>query len=158
MSGILPFAVPVPDLLTFARTIKGEAEAEPLIGKIAVGWTIRNRVDADILGDGKPDWWGEGYEQVCRAPYQFSCWLESDPNRKRIEMAHLDADEWFVNCFGIACAIIGGQLPDPTAGATHYFAYRIIQPPAWVDKFILTKQIGGHKFYKDPTAFLPLVG
>jgi hypothetical protein len=44
-----------------------------MAGQVAVGWTIRNRVEMDLDKDGRPDCWGEGYEGVCRAPGQFSC-------------------------------------------------------------------------------------
>ena len=59
-----------------ARTIWGEARGESSAGKVAVAWTIRNRVF-----DGKEkSWWGEGYAGVCQAPWQFSCWNKTDPN------------------------------------------------------------------------------
>ncbi len=68
------------DIDVLARTIWGEARGEGIAGQIAVGWCIRNRVEMDLHNDGRPDWWGEGYEGVCRAPWQFSCWNKNDPN------------------------------------------------------------------------------
>lgn len=37
------------DIDVLARTIWGEARGEGLAGQIAVGWCIRNRVEADVL-------------------------------------------------------------------------------------------------------------
>ena len=67
------------DVDVLARTIWGEARGEGFAGQVAVGWAIRNRVEADLGNDGKPDWWGEGYVGVCKAPWQFSCWNKNDP-------------------------------------------------------------------------------
>lgn len=73
------------DIDVLARTIWAEARGEGMAGQVAVGWAIRNRVDADLGHDGKADWWGEGYVGVCKAPWQFSCWNKNDPN-----LAYLD--------------------------------------------------------------------
>ena len=43
------------DVDVLARTIWGEARGEGRAGQIAVGWAIRNRVEMDLHGDGKPD-------------------------------------------------------------------------------------------------------
>jgi spore germination cell wall hydrolase CwlJ-like protein len=128
-----------------ARTLWGEARGESLAGQIAVVWTIRNRVD-----DGKDrSWWGEGYAGVCQKPYQFSCWNKTDPNYqfliglkqisiRELAQARIAADQ-----------VIDGKVPDPTDGATHYYAIAMKTPPAWAAKAKQTLKLGGHVFFKD---------
>jgi spore germination cell wall hydrolase CwlJ-like protein len=55
-------------------TIYAEARGEPREGKIGVGSTILERVE-------HRDWDGKTIMEVCLWPYQFSCYLPSDPNR-----------------------------------------------------------------------------
>lgn len=51
-----------------ARALWDEARGESLTGRIAVAWTVRNRVL-----DGKDrSWWGESFAGVCQAKYKFS--------------------------------------------------------------------------------------
>ena len=45
------------DIDVLARTIWAEARGEGVAGQVAVGRCIRNRVEADLGRDGKPDWW-----------------------------------------------------------------------------------------------------
>jgi N-acetylmuramoyl-L-alanine amidase len=128
-----------------ARTLWGEARGEDLIGQIAVAWTIRNRVN-----DGKAkSWWGEGYAGVCQKPYQFSCWNKTDPNYqfligvkqipfRELAQARIAADQ-----------VIDGKVPDPTGGATHYYAIAMKTPPGWAAKAKQTLKLGGHLFFKD---------
>jgi hypothetical protein len=133
-----------------ARTIYGEARGESFEGQVAVGWVIRNRVEADLLGDGKPDWWGEGYLGVCLRPYQFSCWLKNDPTYAKVATATLE-DPVFSRAYGIGCLVRADDLPDPTGGATHYFA-DTIPPPKWVASLEELTKIGHHSFFRDPAA------
>lgn len=127
-----------------ARTLWGEARGESLAGQIAVACTIRNRVNDDKT----KSWWGEGYAGVCQAPYQFSCWNKNDPNYqflinvkqiplRELAQARIAADQ-----------VIDGKVPDPTGGATHYYATSI-KPTAWSAKAKLTLKLGGHMFFKD---------
>ena len=56
------------DVQILALTLFGEACSEPIEGIVGVGCVIRNRVTTGL------EWWGEGYREVCLAPYQFSMW------------------------------------------------------------------------------------
>ena len=128
-----------------ARTIYGEARGEGMAGMIAVGWTIRNRVN-----DGKDkSWWGEGYACVCQAPYQFSCWNKNDPNYPYLSGAKPIPAPEFAKCKAAAIAVIDGSLADPTGGATHYYAATMPRPPGWTGAAKKTVVIGQHIFYKD---------
>lgn len=134
------------DTLILARTVWGEARGEPWIGMVAVAWVIRNRVEADIHDDGKPDWWGEGYPGVCLAPRQFSCWDdhatigEQTPRTMPIPYA-------------AAAAVMADDERDPTNGATHYHtiarpSWAPIWPPDWAATMRETARIGRHVFYR----------
>ncbi|KPN92467.1 cell wall hydrolase [Pseudomonas nunensis] len=129
----------------FARTLWGEARGEGLAGQIAVAWAIRNRVD-----DGRTkSWWGEGYAGVCQAPYQFSCWNNGDPNFDYLSGAKPIPTREFALAQIAADEVIAGNVPDPTDGATHYYAIAMPEAPAWATKAKQTLMLGGHVFFRD---------
>ena len=70
---------------TLARTIYGEARGEPIRGKEAVAAVVLNRVGRAMERGGW--WWGSSVAEVCRRPWQFSCWNADDANRTKIERA-----------------------------------------------------------------------
>lgn len=130
------------DLDVLTRTIWGEARGETPEGRIAVGWTIRNRVF-----DGKTkSWWGEGYRGVCTAPWQFSCWNANDPNSAYLLGTKPIPAKEYDMCKVAALAVLDGVV-DPSKGATHYFVTKMKNPPAWRLKATLTAVIGAHSFY-----------
>src|SRR6266851_1198033 len=103
------------DVLTLARTLWGEARGESDDGKTAVAWVVRNRAEragfaGRLLGQ------AGAVAHVCRAPWQFSCWNDNDPNRAALEALSLDAcpDE-----AAIARLVLSGSVADPTRGADH---------------------------------------
>jgi N-acetylmuramoyl-L-alanine amidase len=127
------------------RTLWGEARGESLAGQIAVAWTIRNRVND---GNAK-SWWGEGYAGVCQKPYQFSCWNKNDPNYAYLSGAKQIPFRELAQARIAADQVIDGKVPDPTAGATHYYATTMPKPPAWVKGATQTLALGYHVFFKD---------
>lgn len=136
------------DIDVLARTLWGEARGEGLAGMIAVGWTVRNRVELDLGSDGRPDWWGEGYEGVCRKPWQFSCWNASDPNSAYLRGEKPIPPAQYMQAREAAVAVIEGGRPDPTGGATHYYSTSLARPPAWTQGATRTCKIGRHVFFK----------
>jgi N-acetylmuramoyl-L-alanine amidase len=132
-----------------ARTLWGEARGEGVAGQIAVAWSIRNRVEMDLHSDGKPDWWGEGYAGVCQKAYQFSCWNKSDPNYACLSGAKLIALRELAQARIAADQVIDGKVPDPTGGATHYYATTMPKAPNWVKGATQTLKLGHHVFFKD---------
>jgi N-acetylmuramoyl-L-alanine amidase len=135
------------DVDTLARTIYGEARGEGVRGMEAVAAVVMNRVKADLGNDGKPDWWGEGVEGVCRKPWQFSCWLPNDPNRDKL-LAVTSRDPWFAHAIEIAKRAIAGELVDPTGGATHYVTKAVADRTAWAKGKTPVADIGRHLFYR----------
>ena len=129
-------------------TIYGEARGETTEGKIAVGSVILERVD-------KQGWMGKTIQEVCLMPYQFSCFLPSDPN---FEALKLIADDWvkkymqsidLQQCHAVARGLIDGLIPrTPEIAAKHVTQYKTpAAKAAWADKMTKIVQIGGHEFY-----------
>lgn len=120
-----------------ARTVWMEARGEGDDGMRAVAHVIVNRLYTEK--------WGVKLSLVCLAPFQFSCWGTSDPNRKA--MAALDDDDQVLQkCRDFIDVALEGSEPDPTNGATHYYATSIT-PPAWVHGATFQVQIGRQVFY-----------
>lgn len=122
-----------------ARTIWGEARNQGLAGQQAVANVIMNRVK-------KGGWYGATPAEVCKKKYQFSCWLENDPNYKKL--INVDSsDRQFVQCLDVAQKAINGEIGDNTGGATEYHTKDI--KPNWnYNKLQKTASIGDHIFYK----------
>lgn len=133
-----------PEVETLARTLYGEARGELVRGKEAVASVIINRVNRGK--DRYGYWWGDSVTSVCRKPWQFSCWNDNDPNRKKIEAVGEDSNV-FACCVRIARRAAAGVLKDPTGGATHYHAKGVVPP--WSRGRKPCAIIGNHKFYNN---------
>jgi spore germination cell wall hydrolase CwlJ-like protein len=102
------------------------------------------------VNDGKDkSWWGEGYAGVCQKPYQFSCWNRNDPNFAFLSGAKPIPFRELAQARIAADQVIDGKVPDPTGGATHYYAIAMRTPPTWAAKAKQTHKLGGHVFFKD---------
>lgn len=120
-----------------AKTIYGEARNQGYQGMQAVANVIANRVK--IKG-----WWGDDFRSVCLKNYQFSCWLQADPNRNIIMSATI-TDPIYAQCVNIAKLAIGGQLPDIVCGAD---SYEVTGTNAvWGRTLHPVAVIGSHSFY-----------
>ncbi|MEO5337116.1 MAG: cell wall hydrolase [Magnetospirillum sp. WYHS-4] len=128
-----------------ARTLYGEARGEPAEGREAIACLVMNRV-RKARGRKGGYWWGNTVAEVCRKPWQFSCWNADDPNREALLKATA-RNKVFAVCLRIARDAIEGRLSDPTGGATHYHA-RGITPP-WARRRSPKIVIGDHLFYVD---------
>lgn len=123
-----------------AKTIWGEARGEGDIGMQAVANAIRNRVNSGTT------WWGHDFRTVCLKPFQFSCWLRSDPNRPLLLIAN-NQDHGYPEAMDIANRAMDGSLPDLTDGAVNYFSTSMPRAPAWADGKIPSAIIGKHIFF-----------
>ena len=130
----------VADADILARTIYGEARGELYGGRVAVANVVVNRLLA-----GKA-WWGVTIPSVCKAKYQFSCWNESDLNRRVIEAVTEDNLD-FAECIEIAREACAGNLPDLTFGSCHYCVASL--NPGWAKGNTPVIRIGAHKFFND---------
>jgi N-acetylmuramoyl-L-alanine amidase len=145
------------DFAPLVATVWGEARGQPVQGQQAVAHVVLNRAAARTPS-GKPQWWGGSIEGVITKPWQFSCWNDNDPNapgcrdlRDRLLLgpqAALSAAE--VQAYTAALAVLNGA-PDPTGGATHYYAAWMDGKgvaPKWAKGRTPSAVIGGHKFYR----------
>jgi len=131
------------DIEILARTIYGEARGEPDLGRVAVGWTVRNRAQR----------YGSTLSEACLKSVHYSCWNNAAGNDAN-QLAMLTADlgnRSFARCMIAACQVAFGLAVDPTDGATHYHS-RDIPPPAWALDDEGNQRpyhsIGRHLFYR----------
>lgn len=142
-SGELP-AAPGSAVDVLARTLWGEARGEPVRGREAVAAVVMNRV-ARAARTGRY-WWGASVIEVCRRPWQFSCWNANDPNAAKCAAITVE-DRNFRICLRIARRAIAGVIDDPTSGATHYHRRGLLPP--WARGRAPSAEIGEHLFYND---------
>ena len=121
------------------RTIAFEAPDEPDEGKAAVAHVILNRKRSGR--------WGDNIKDVVTRPWQFEPWMT-----RRKEMKKLSPyDPRYQNAARIADAVLTGQMPDPTAGATHFLNPTVVRQrrdgslPSWARGE--GQPIGRHTFY-----------
>jgi len=133
-------------LQMMALTIFGEARGESRDGRIAVGSVILKRVECR-------EWDGETIHEVCLMPFQFSCYLPSDPNLKLLQQI---ADAWddfhaksatLRQCCDIAAGLLDGTI-ERNVDALQYVNPRTVKMmPAWTKTMKLVAAIGHHVFY-----------
>jgi spore germination cell wall hydrolase CwlJ-like protein len=121
------------------RTIAFEASGETEVGKVAVAYAVLNRK--------KSGRWGNNIKDVVTHPGQFEPWMT-----RRREIEGLSPhDPRYQSAAIIADAVLSGQTPDPTAGATHFLNLTIVRErrggslPSWARGEGLS--IGKHTFY-----------
>ncbi len=129
--------------MILARAIFGEARSLPEKGRIAVGWSIKNRV-IDVR-------WGDNYHDVILEDKQYSAFNKNDPNYPYVLNPLSDpsqADDW-LECYKIAGQVMVGEVSDPTGGANHYFS-EFIKPPYWTKNknAHLKLKVGNTLFYE----------
>ncbi|MDR1208395.1 MAG: cell wall hydrolase [Holosporales bacterium] len=132
------------DILVLAQTIYGEARGEinhlegGLAALIAVGNVVINRLDGMHT-----------IEQVCKRPWQFSCWNPTDPNFSEIEKATGKRPTEFLTCLGVSEGLLLMNWPDLTNSATHYYSCYMKTPPYWAENMKIQVKIGHHLFLKE---------
>ena len=133
----------VVDAHWLALTMWGEARREGESGMRAVGHVIDNRRRAGMHGDFVTD--------TVSAPFQFSAWNPSDPNRARMmdlngaDGAGADARAWRL-ARQIAEDILAGRSADPTGGALYYHSVAVAPP--WSAGVAPVARIGDHLFFR----------
>jgi spore germination cell wall hydrolase CwlJ-like protein len=120
-------------------TIAFEASGEPTMAKIAVAYVILNRK--------KSGRWGDTIKAVVTHTGQFEPWTT-----KLSDIEGLSPDDpRYQSAAIIADAVLSGQTPDPTAGATHFLNPTIVRErrggalPSWASAEGLP--IGSQTFY-----------
>lgn len=131
------------------RTIYGEAGDEPLQGQIAVAHVIKNRTLYP------PDIYGGSITGVVRKPYAFEPWLHEHTRNYMYRLPK--GGETYRKLASIVDRVFGGELKDPTNGATHFLSpigqaklAKTDGRKLWPDwaRGKPKAVIGGHNFYK----------
>src|ERR1700687_257633 len=121
------------------RTMIGEAGNQPDEGVAAVGHVILNRTKAGTYGDSPA--------AVVLAPGQFEPWQ----TRHRELLSYSPQSPQYTRAANIFDGVAGGQIEDPTGGATHFLNEKTVRQrrggslPNWASGEGL--KIGGHTFY-----------
>lgn len=127
----------IADIVFLALLIWREARGEPYMGKVAVAWTVRDRVE-------HPKWWGDSYSGVMARRWQYSSLTA--PGDPQLTKWPIFPDPTFATCLEIADRVIHGTVENPFPGADSYHATSI-SAPYWAKEEQFVGAIGGHKFY-----------
>jgi len=133
------------DYAALRALIIGESAGESVVGKMAVGCVVRNRV--------RDPRWPNTIVGVAFQRLQFSCFNHIS---REDDLAILDMEKfviekpdqmyWRESDF-VAAGIINDCFADMTKGANHYFATYIAEP-SWAKGKVPTVRIGRHLFYR----------
>ncbi len=117
-----------------AATVWKEAGDQGPEGWKAVAGVIKNRADQS----------GQSLSQVVRAPYQFEPWQTKRKEMEAFGPSHPD----YKKIVDTIRPVLAGEAADPTGGADHFYAPKLIKPPSWAQGRDDYADIGGHRFYK----------
>ncbi|MBI5619867.1 cell wall hydrolase [Candidatus Gottesmanbacteria bacterium] len=134
------------DEILLARLIFGEAEGVSIEAKIAVGWTVKNRV----LAQRKTEW-GLDYHEIILKPNQYEAFSREDRLEKMRDPLKKDNEsvkKAWRDSYDSAEKTIKGLIPDPTKGATNYYSTPIDHVPPWATEERKTLEVNNLHFYK----------
>lgn len=118
-----------------ALLIWREAEGESAMGKIAVGWVVRNRA----MRYDPPRW-----TRVMTKHLQFSSLTA--PGDKRLVAWPEDNEPAWIESLLAAESVYLGTVDDPTGGAVNYVNLAVADPE-WANMMTFKVKIGAHSFY-----------
>lgn len=142
------------DVQAVAVTVFGEARGADVIGRVAVAWSIRNRL-LDRRHRYGADWKG-----VCLRPKQYSCWMSAGGAANFAAVlafaeqlllgAPVGLPSAASECVWVAEGVLHGRVLDPTRGSTHYYADSIVTPK-WAQGLQPAVTFGPHRFFNTVT-------
>lgn len=126
------------------RTVLAEASGQGPDGMAAVAHVIRNRSAVGRYG-------GKSVGEVVTAKNQFEPWNDVGAGKPNDPMGYAPTDPGYQRAAKIVDAVFSGALPDPTRGATHFYAPKAQsdlgrKAPSWA-KGQQGLKIGDHMFY-----------
>jgi spore germination cell wall hydrolase CwlJ-like protein len=129
------------DVALMALCCYREARGETLYGKRAVCHVIKNRAT-------QGGWWGHDVASVVLKPWQFSSFNANDPNSA--VWPEDEATPAWIDCLSAASAVLVGDEPDNTDGATFYHDTSMGWPKAWGKEsdYVNSLNIGRLRFYR----------
>jgi energy-coupling factor transporter ATP-binding protein EcfA2 len=98
-----------------------EARGATQEAKVAVAFTVLERIALH-------GWMGKTVEEVLGRKWQYSS-LAAPGDPQLIKWPDSE-DPSFQECMAVASAVLGGDVPNPVPGATHYYDSSIT-PPKW---------------------------
>lgn len=112
-------------LAVLALTVWREASNQTYATKLAIAYSILNRVD-------HPKWWGSSISEVCEKKWQYSSMTApGDPNLVRWPS---DTDQSWIDSLSAAQSAIDRTEPNPSPGSDSYYDIsmdRAGKPPKW---------------------------
>ena len=158
------------ELKCMAENIYFEGRAEPLMGKVAIGHVVMNRVASDrhpnticeVVHEGphRESWKTRGKDVAdedrkffpIRNKCDFSWYCDGE--KDIIWVSYMDGTIIEANMTAwrdsvhMALMVMNGDLKDNTGGADHYYNYHIANP-YWVGSMTHTAYHGNHRFMKE---------
>jgi N-acetylmuramoyl-L-alanine amidase len=126
------------DIAFIALTVYREARGESDEGKLAVAFSIMQRVK-------HPAWWGNDALDVVFHPYQYSSMtVKGDPN---LTVWPRSDDPAWQACINAAVSAYYATQPNPAPEADSYFDCSI-KPPYWTEDADFIACIGRLRFYR----------
>lgn len=129
-----------------ATAIYFEARGEPIVGQIAVGHVIMNRVEnqnfpndpCSVVTQSQTYKWNPDLPIKHRCQFSFYCDGKSDKpkDKNAYELARM-----------IAYGVLNDRVIDPTDGSVYYHADYVT--PVWASEKRYYRQIKTHIFYKE---------
>jgi len=130
--------------------IRGEAEGESIVGKLAVGCVIRTRVNERR--------WPDTYREVVLQPAQFESMAplgklifddEIPPLLYTKYFRQRRAEVWWKEICAAAWIVYHNWTRDIVKGANHFYAHNVVKKiPYWAVGVEPVAVIGGHTFLK----------
>jgi hypothetical protein len=134
------------------KTLYGEAGNQGPHGMAAVAHVIKNRFESGH--------WGNSPGAVATASdpksgvHQFSMWNSSKNMEGNTKAQNLSPDNPNYQAIGaLVDGVFGGAVPDPTNGATHYYAPAGMKggvPPSWAKSGTNVNKVGDQIFMNLP--------
>jgi N-acetylmuramoyl-L-alanine amidase len=125
------------DLTFMALVVWRESRGESLVAKIAVAYTVLDRV-------AKPTWWGHDVMSVIFKKWQYSSMTA--PHDPQLTAWPVTGDQAWLDSLQAAGEAIAGSTPNPAPSADSYFDVSI-PAPAWATPAMFVKAIGRLRFY-----------
>lgn len=129
----------IPDDVWGAMTVWCEARSEPYEGQMAVAEVIQRRARLRYLSDGT-------IPGTVLAPYQFSAWNTTDPNRRKAALVD-DRDMQYAMCAQAWRDVQAGTEVVPEA-LMYLNPNAVKRMPPWATPEKFLRVIGQHHFYR----------
>ena len=134
-------------LMCMALNMYHEAKNQSMLGQIAVGQVVMNRVEdsrfpnnvCDVVKQGLTYKWKPSLPIKNRCQFSWYCDGKTD------DIPKYDHNAWQIATW-VANGVLHGKLKPITKGATHYHADYVL--PEWAETKTKTKVIGNHIFYR----------